>query len=369
MKRMWPVGKLNLTKEFVIVTQQNGYGDQINASTMIRCIKTEAEKVDNPDIKIILTGSLHETWDNNPNIYKYFKQEDHFLYNFYEKWKKGKDYSIIDPPVYSYIENIDYNGNEISIFPKILCNLAGVEYDKDKPELYFTEEEEEIAKNIVNSFEKPIILIHTIGTNINMSQGQQNQTNLCKEWYVEHWENTVNLLKKDFDIVQVGLPNEELIKGAIDLKGKMPFRYILALVKYCASWIDIDSFLQHTGAAVGKPGVVLWGRTNPRIFGHACNTNMQAINSCPDIPCMRPRAAGGDMMLKNGTLVPWQCPERVCMRQLSSEKVAGEVLKLVKSETEKQMEKLQLEHNNQLPILSGSQLSINTPTDLSNMTI
>lgn len=355
-KKMWPVGELDLTKEYIIVTQQNGYGDQINASTMIRCIKNEAKKVGNPDIKIILNGSLHETWENNPNIYKYFKQEDNFLYNFYEKWKKEKKYSIIDPSVYSYIENIDYNNNEIELFPKILCGLAGVEYDEDKPELYFTEEEETIAKNIVNSFEKPIILIHTVGTNINMSQQQPNQTNLCKEWYKEHWENTVNLIKKDFDIVQVGLPNEETIQGVIDLKGKLKFRHLLALVKYCVTWIDIDSFLQHTGAAVGKPGVTLWGRTDPRIFGHASNINMQSPGSCPDLPCMRPRAAGGDMMLKNGQIMPWQCPERVCMRQLSSEKVAGEVLKLVKSETEKRMKIVQEEHQktqqNQLPMLS-----------------
>jgi len=321
---------LNLTEEYVIVTQNNGYGDQISATTMIRCIQNEAEKQGNPGIKIVLRPSLHETWENNPRI-MLSKHDENFEYNFFEKWKKDLQYPVIDPPVYAYIETMDFNDNDyVQPFAKILCDLAGVPFDKDEPELYFTELETLAARNIANSFSKPIVLIHTAGSNLeqNNDLGNPNVFNLNKDWVYEHWVNLVNLLYNDFDVVQVGLPNERLINGAFDLRGKISFRQILALVMYCQTWVDIDSFLQHAGAAVKKPGVVLWGRTDPRIFGHALNANMQAVGSCPDLPCMRPRAAGGDMVVKNGEIVPWSCSHMNCMKQLSAEKVAGQVFAL-----------------------------------------
>ena len=340
---MFPRKMLELTEEYVIVSQNNGYGDQINASTMIRCIQEEAKRQGNPDIKIILKPAMHETWENNPRIHTLFKGEKIFEYNFFERWKKDKKYPVIDPSVYAYIETMDFNNNDyVDPFAKILCDLNGIPFDEDNAELYFTDDEINVAQRVAESFKKPIILIHTPGSNLqNQNLADPHTFNLNKDWVFEHWVNLTNLLYNDFDVVQVGMPNEQLINGALDLRGKISFRHLLALTLFCVTWVDIDSFLQHAGAAVKKPGVVLWGRTDPRVFGHTINTNMQASNSCPDIPCMRPRAAGGDIIIVNGEMVPWACSHMNCMKNLSAEKVAGQVFEI--ANREKQPEKQVLE--------------------------
>jgi len=38
--------------------------------------------------------------------------------------------------------------------------------------------------------------------------------------------------------------------------------------------MSVDSFFQHYCWSLGKPGVVLWGQSDPVIFGHPENVNL-----------------------------------------------------------------------------------------------
>ena len=49
---------------------------------------------------------------------------------------------------------------------------------------------------------------------------------------------------------------------------------LCALLKECRTWISCDSFLQHLGWDQGKKGIVLWGPSDPLIFGHPENINL-----------------------------------------------------------------------------------------------
>lgn len=50
---------------------------------------------------------------------------------------------------------------------------------------------------------------------------------------------------------------------------------IIELVNWCDVWVSIDSFLPHlVNYYKLKPGIVLWGKSDPLIFGYPGNTNL-----------------------------------------------------------------------------------------------
>lgn len=84
------------------------------------------------------------------------------------------------------------------------------------------------------------------------------------------WKEVISGIKEP--IVQVGVEGEEQLvdefrKGLsiLDLRG---------LIQECKTWISCDSFFQHLGWDEGKQGIVLWGPSDPLIFGHKENINL-----------------------------------------------------------------------------------------------
>jgi len=46
------------------------------------------------------------------------------------------------------------------------------------------------------------------------------------------------------------------------------------LIRQCRTWISVDSFFQHYAWDLGKRGIVLWGQSDPNVFGHPENINL-----------------------------------------------------------------------------------------------
>jgi hypothetical protein len=60
-----------------------------------------------------------------------------------------------------------------------------------------------------------------------------------------------------------------------EIKGILPENEIINLVNWCDKWISIDSFLQHLVAYHKlKPGIVIWGLSDPELFGYKENINL-----------------------------------------------------------------------------------------------
>ena len=76
----------------------------------------------------------------------------------------------------------------------------------------------------------------------------------------------------DEPIIQVGVEGEEQL---VDTFVKnMPLPRLRELLQECRTWIGVDSFFQHLGWDEGKQGIVLWGPSDPLIFGHPENINL-----------------------------------------------------------------------------------------------
>lgn len=85
-----------------------------------------------------------------------------------------------------------------------------------------------------------------------------------------YWKELISLI--DEDIVQVGIAGEEQLVE--DFRQDLSLEELKDLVDQCKTWISVDSFFQHFAWDLNKSGVVLWGQSDPNIFGHTENINL-----------------------------------------------------------------------------------------------
>ena len=99
-----------------------------------------------------------------------------------------------------------------------------------------------------------------------------------KNYPLEHWIELVNELQKREQVIQVGVDGEEQL---VDMFVKnMSLPRLRELIQECRTWIGVDSFFQHLAWDEGKSGIVLWGPSDPLIFGHRENINLLKDRSC-----------------------------------------------------------------------------------------
>ena len=97
--------------------------------------------------------------------------------------------------------------------------------------------------------------------------GQRNPKNY------PYWNELVKSLNK-YDVIQIGVKGEEKIKGVKTFKQDLPLVSIKKLIEDCVIWISSDNFLPHLAHHIRKPGVVIFGVSDPDIFGYPENLNI-----------------------------------------------------------------------------------------------
>jgi len=100
------------------------------------------------------------------------------------------------------------------------------------------------------------------------SQKLKNGKNNPKNY--PYWKELVSLI--DEPIIQIGVTGEESLVD--DCRFDLNMKELEKLVFECRTWIGVDSFFQHFCWDLGKPGIVIWGQSDPNIFGHSENINL-----------------------------------------------------------------------------------------------
>lgn len=86
-----------------------------------------------------------------------------------------------------------------------------------------------------------------------------------------YWKEVIKELQRK-DIIQIGIEGEEQLVS--DFRKGLSLEQIRKLVKECDFWISVDNFFPHLANHIGKSGVVLWGISDPNIFGYTNNLNI-----------------------------------------------------------------------------------------------
>ena len=80
-------------------------------------------------------------------------------------------------------------------------------------------------------------------------------------------------IRGDFYVVQVGVSGENLI-GCDEVMFDFSLCELSLLIDGCHSWISVDNFFHHLAWTMGKRGNVIFGPSDPNIYGHSENNNI-----------------------------------------------------------------------------------------------
>jgi len=98
-----------------------------------------------------------------------------------------------------------------------------------------------------------------------MRNGKENPKNYS------YWKELLKQMD-GYKIIQIGVNGEEQIVD--DCRFNLLLKEIKQLLKDCDLFISVDNFLPHLAHTIGKSGIVLWGKSDPKIFGYPENLNL-----------------------------------------------------------------------------------------------
>lgn len=89
------------------------------------------------------------------------------------------------------------------------------------------------------------------------------------------WQELVTLLlDQGHNLIQVGVTGEPSLVP--DMRINLSLPDLSTLITTADTFVAIDSFVQHLAWDLGKQGVVIWGQSDPNIFGHREHINLLA---------------------------------------------------------------------------------------------
>jgi ADP-heptose:LPS heptosyltransferase len=242
-----------------------GVGDALLTTPLFRAIKGHL-----PNSRtIVYTGrdAIHNVFLNNPYIDKLKKpnQLTKTEMLFLNKFKLVK---LFYPNYSEWMPTLFYSKNAT----EIIAEMFGVTLENKQVMVFLTREEEEIGKHFVSQYLIPVA-IHVTG-----------RCSSNKNWPISHWTELVRR-NPQYTFLQLGLPDEELVPGVVDLRVELsPLRAQFAVLKYVKAFVGVESSFAHATNAFGTPGVVLFGPSIPLIWGHSNNHNLYLSQTCS--PCI-----------------------------------------------------------------------------------
>ena len=243
--------------KFLILNINGGAGKNVLATAVVKAIKNNK-----PDVKIIILTAYTDIWMHNPNVYKCFLH-GHAPY-FYSDYIKGRnDVQICTMEPYTTQEYLLNQKHLIEIW----CDLVGVPYSNEKPELFFNQRELQYAQNKFYDGRK-IFLIQTNG-----GMQQDVKISWMRDMPLGTAQEIVNKFSNEYRIIHVRREDQPALNGA-EASSVQNFRELMCLVRLSEKRLFIDSICQHIAAAIKKPSTVLWVRNSPEVLGYSMHDNI-----------------------------------------------------------------------------------------------
>ena len=241
----------------IIFNINGGVGKCIAATAVCAAIKKHHQ-----DYNLIVVSGYPDVFINNPNVKKSFAfgQTSYF----YQDYIEGHDVKIMFHDPYLTSEYIKKETHLIEIW----CNLYGLPYNQEKPEIFLTQRELDFFHRQVN-LQKPMLIMQTNGG------GDANKKySWARDLPVSVVMPIIEHFRGDYDIIHVRRDDQEEYPHTIKLTA--PFRQVAATALISEKRLVMDSFLQHTLAALNLPAVACWIVNSPIVFGYSIHNHVMA---------------------------------------------------------------------------------------------
>lgn len=242
----------------VIFQINGGIGKVIAGTAVVKAIKKQI-----PDSRIIVVSGYTEVFLNNPNVYRNYRFGE--LPYFYSEHIEDKK-----PIVFAHDPYLDekFVHQESSLI-QVWCEMFGIKYNGEMPELFLTNREIEFNRNRFVS-DKPIMLLQTNGG----AEQQQNKYSWMRDIPSKVVVDVIEAAKERYNIVHI--KRQDQIGYDFTTPITDNFRSLLVLLSMSSSRLLMDSFAQHAAAALNLPSTVLWIGNSPTVFGYDLHHNIKA---------------------------------------------------------------------------------------------
>jgi ADP-heptose:LPS heptosyltransferase len=104
----------------------------------------------------------------------------------------------------------------------------------------------------------------------NLRNGKQNPKNY------PYWNELIAIIKQNPEayIIQIGRGDEQKLEGVDEYAFDLSLPQLKELLMSSDTFFSVDSFFPHMAHHYGKHGVVLFSKSDPRIFGYEENLNI-----------------------------------------------------------------------------------------------
>ena len=239
---------------FIILTINGGVGKNILATAVTKAIKRQY-----PDWNIIVLTAWKDVWMFNPHIYRSYNFNNSPY--FYSNYVKGKNVKIFSLDPYQ-TENYILKKQHLIV---TWCELFGIEYKNEMPELFFNQREIEFVRNQIVKND-PILLIQSHGGGVS-----DIKHSWMRDLPIQTAQEVVNSFKGEVRIIHVRRDDQLALNDVEQFKGGL--RELFVLVRESKYRLFIDSMCQHTASALNKKSVVCWIRNYPHILGYPLHDN------------------------------------------------------------------------------------------------
>lgn len=90
-----------------------------------------------------------------------------------------------------------------------------------------------------------------------------------------YWQDVIHgLISRGFKVVQLGTGDESKFIECSEIIWDSSLKNISTAIRNCYTWISVDNFLPHLANLEDKKGIVIFGVSDPNIFGYKQNINI-----------------------------------------------------------------------------------------------
>lgn len=242
----------------IIFQINGGIGKCILATSVIEQLHEEF-----PGDKLIVVSGYPEVFINNPHVYKSFGfgQAAYFYQDFIE----GGDFKVFAHDPYMDTAYLKQDEHLSATWAK----LYGLATPDPKPHIYLTKREKEFFANKFMS-EKPILLMQTNGG----APNQEQKYSWARDIPTSVVYSVIEEFKNQYHIVHIRREDQVGYQNTTPVTDN--FRALCVLIELSTKRLFMDSFAQHTAAALDKPSTVLWIANSPTVFGYGLHDNILA---------------------------------------------------------------------------------------------
>lgn len=276
----------------VIFLVEGGLGKSIMATAVLKVIKKEYKKAN-----IIVVTGYPDVFVGNPNANKVLQPSQ--AVGFYKSYIQNKDTKVFITDPYSTSDFITESNHLL----KIWCELYGLKYNGEKPEIFLSKVEKQYFEPFYK-LDKPIMAIQPNGGAI----GQPLKYSWTRDLPAFVVNEVVSKFKNDYAILHIKRDDQLMYEntiGALD-----SWRSIAIMFTLSTKRLLIDSSSMHIATALNLPSVVGWIGTTPRVFGYEMHTNIVANDPTKEIN-IESNSYSKHMLYEDISTLPYNNPHEI----------------------------------------------------------